>query len=120
MTPGNPLYFDALPDAQSVYNVYHFSVVPKGLTIKEAGNIQGAQANIWTEYIPTEQRADYMYMPRMTALAEVLWSGGTRYEFLPQSAAAALPAARCLKCSLSPARPCRDWWKKMCLPILLF
>ncbi len=79
MTPGNPLYFDAQPDAQSVYNVYHFSVVPKGLTKKEGDNIMGAQANLWTEYIPSEARADYMYMPRMTALAEVLWSGGNRY-----------------------------------------
>ncbi|PVY43745.1 family 20 glycosylhydrolase [Pontibacter virosus] len=74
MTPNSPLYFDALPDKNAVYNVYHFNVVPKGLNSAEARNILGAQANIWTEYIPSENRAEYMYMPRMTALSEVVWS----------------------------------------------
>ncbi|TSD66458.1 family 20 glycosylhydrolase [Inquilinus sp. KBS0705] len=74
MTPGNPLYFDAIPDKNSVPTVYDFNIIPKGLTDDEANNIIGAQANIWTEYIPSEKRADYMYMPRMTALAEVLWT----------------------------------------------
>lgn len=74
MTPGNPLYFDAIPDRNSVSNVYHFEPVPKALTAEEAKYIIGAQANIWSEMIPSEKRADFMYMPRMTALAEVLWT----------------------------------------------
>ncbi|MBS1661856.1 MAG: family 20 glycosylhydrolase [Bacteroidetes bacterium] len=74
MTPGNPLYFDATPDRNSLPAVYNFNPIPKGLTDAEARNIIGAQANIWTEYIPTERRADYMYMPRMTAMAEILWT----------------------------------------------
>jgi hexosaminidase len=80
MTPGSPLYFDAIPDKNSVPNVYNFNVVPKGITDLEAKNIIGAQANIWTEWIPTERRADYMYMPRMTALAEVLWTNHKDYD----------------------------------------
>ena len=79
MTPGNPLYFDGIPDAQSVKAVYDFNVVPKGLTAAEAKFIIGAQANIWTEHIPSENRADFMYMPRMTALAERLWSNTNDY-----------------------------------------
>jgi len=74
MTPGSPLYFDAKYDKNSDYNVYHFNPVPKALNAQEAKAIIGAQANIWTEYIPSEKRADYMFMPRMTALAEVLWT----------------------------------------------
>lgn len=74
MTPGNPLYFDGIPDRNSISNVYHFDPIPKSLTPEEAKFIIGAQANIWTEYIPSEQRADFMFMPRMTALAEVLWT----------------------------------------------
>ncbi|SFD77153.1 hexosaminidase [Chitinophaga sp. CF118] len=74
MTPGNPLYFDGIPDRNSISNVYHFEPVPKGLTPEEAKYIIGAQANIWTEMIPSEKRADFMFMPRMTALAEVLWT----------------------------------------------
>ncbi|HEY9044908.1 MAG TPA: family 20 glycosylhydrolase [Ohtaekwangia sp.] len=79
MTPGNPLYFDAQPDDQSIPNVYHFEPVPKGLDSISAKNIIGAQANTWTEYIPTETRADYMIMPRMTALSEVLWTHRQNY-----------------------------------------
>jgi hexosaminidase len=79
MTPGNPLYFDNIPDRNSLHAVYQFDPIPKGLTDAEAKNIIGAQANIWTEMIPTEARADYMYMPRMTALAEVLWTHRSDY-----------------------------------------
>ncbi|GGK78793.1 family 20 glycosylhydrolase [Rufibacter glacialis] len=79
MTPNSPLYFDALPDKNSLRNVYQFEVVPKGLNANEAKSILGAQANIWTEYIPSEARAEYMYMPRMTALAEVVWSKDRNY-----------------------------------------
>ena len=75
MTPGTPLYFDAPPNNHSLEDIYHFSVVPKGLTPQEATYIQGAQANLWAEYIPSENRADYLTMPRMTALAERLWTG---------------------------------------------
>jgi hexosaminidase len=74
MTPGTPLYFDSPADKNSIYNVYHFNPVPKNLTTEQAKLIIGAQANIWTENIPSEKRADYMYMPRMTALAELLWT----------------------------------------------
>ena len=79
MTPGNPLYFDAVPDKNSLPAVYNYNLIPAGLTAAEGKNIIGAQANIWTEYIPTENRADYMYMPRMTALAEVLWASHRDY-----------------------------------------
>ncbi len=78
MAPGNPLYFDGKYDKNSAYNVYHFNPIPKGLTAEQAKLIVGAQAQIWTEYVPTEQRADYQYMPRMTALAELLWTNDVR------------------------------------------
>ncbi len=79
MSPGNPLYFDTPPDRNSIDNVYHFNPIPKGLTDAEAKGIIGAQANLWTEYVPSENRADYMYMSRMTALAENLWSRNHNY-----------------------------------------
>ncbi|PYF75061.1 family 20 glycosylhydrolase [Pedobacter nutrimenti] len=74
MTPGDPLYFDRIPDRNSIAEVYRFNPVPKGLGQADAKFIIGAQANIWTEHIPSERRADFMFMPRMTALAEVLWT----------------------------------------------
>jgi hexosaminidase len=74
MSPGNPLYFDNLPDAHSLSNIYHFKVVPEKLTAEEAKFIIGAQANLWTEHVPSENRADYLYFPRLLALAERVWS----------------------------------------------
>ncbi|MFI5136283.1 MAG: family 20 glycosylhydrolase [Sphingobacteriales bacterium] len=77
MTPGTPLYFDNQPDKNSIYNVYHFNPIPTALSAEQAKFIIGAQANIWSETIPSEKRADYMFMPRMTALAEMLWTNNT-------------------------------------------
>ena len=74
MTPNNPLYFDYLPDKNSLAQVYQLQPTPAGLTATEAKAILGAQANLWTEMVPTENRADYMVLPRMTALAEVVWT----------------------------------------------
>ncbi|HUC79364.1 MAG TPA: family 20 glycosylhydrolase [Flavisolibacter sp.] len=79
MTPGNPMYFSDQPDKNSLPAVYNYEMIPKELTPTEAKRIVGGQGNLWTEYIPTEQRADYLYMPRLTALAENLWSGKKNY-----------------------------------------
>jgi hexosaminidase len=78
MAPGNPLYFDQFPDKSSLYNVYHFNPIPKGLTGAAVHNIIGIQACLWTERVPSEKRADYMTMPRMTAMAEVAWTDSSR------------------------------------------
>jgi hexosaminidase len=74
MTPGSNLYFDAPPGIRSVEGVYNLDIIPNGVTAQQAKQFVGAQANLWTEYIPTENRADYMVMPRMTALAELVWT----------------------------------------------
>ncbi|MBC6612621.1 family 20 glycosylhydrolase [Hymenobacter sp. BT507] len=80
MTPVSTLYFDNLPDKNSVEKVYNFDVVPADLDPATAQKaILGAQANLWTEQVPSENRADYMVMPRMTALAEVVWTNKTQY-----------------------------------------
>ncbi|WP_080054671.1 family 20 glycosylhydrolase [Spirosoma aerolatum] len=75
MTPVSTLYFDSPPGIRSVENVYNLAVVPPGVTTEQTKQFLGAQANIWTEYISTENRVDYMSMPRMTALSEVIWTG---------------------------------------------
>lgn len=79
MCPGTPLYFDNPEDAQSLENIYQFKVVPEKLSREEGKRIIGAQANIWTEQVPSENRADFLFMPRMTALAERLWSNSPDY-----------------------------------------
>ncbi|MBN2683073.1 MAG: beta-N-acetylhexosaminidase [Bacteroidales bacterium] len=85
MTPGSHMYFDhyqgepeteplAIGGNTSLAKVYEFEPIPTELNEKEAVHIIGLQANLWTEYIPTEQHLEYMYLPRMSALAEVAWT----------------------------------------------
>lgn len=69
--PGEPL---AIGGYLPLERVYQFEPVPDVLTTEQAKHIVGAQANIWTEYIKTPEQVEYMAMPRMAALAEVLWS----------------------------------------------
>jgi hexosaminidase len=40
--------------------------------------VLGAQAQLWTEYIPEARQLDYMTYPRACALAQVLWTGEGR------------------------------------------
>jgi hexosaminidase len=85
MTPGEFVYFDHAQGDPALEplniggylplaKVYSFEPTPPELTADEKKYILGAQANLWTEYIPTEQYAEYMVLPRMAALAEVLWT----------------------------------------------
>lgn len=86
MSPGKPCYFDHYqskdktkePLAIGGYNpldsVYAYNPTPKSLNAEEAKFIMGAQANVWTEYITSFKQVEYMSMPRMAALSEVLWT----------------------------------------------
>jgi len=85
MTPGSHCYFDhyqadpahepvAIGGLTTLKKVYAFEPVPPVLSPEEARHVLGAQANVWTEYIATPAHVEYMILPRMCALAEVLWS----------------------------------------------
>ena len=74
MTPTNPMYFDYVNNNTSIYNVYTMDVIYPDIPQDKKHLILGAQANLWAEYIPTEQQADYQMYPRMIALAERTWT----------------------------------------------
>jgi len=85
MTPGEYCYFDKYqadpitePTTIGGYlplsKVYQFEPVPSELNTKEAKHILGPQANVWTEYMPTEKSVEHMAFPRLSAMAEVAWS----------------------------------------------
>jgi hexosaminidase len=54
--------------------VYKYEPIPAELPDADGRYILGAQANIWTEYMTTASKVEYMIFPRVTALCEVLWS----------------------------------------------
>jgi hexosaminidase len=68
------LELPAVKEYLPLSKVYSFEPVPDNLTADEAKHILGAQANVWTEYISTPWQVQYMTLPRMAAMAEVVWS----------------------------------------------
>jgi hexosaminidase len=54
--------------------VYALEPVPTNLPASCQARILGAQANVWTEYMPSFKHVEYMVFPRLCALAEVDWS----------------------------------------------
>lgn len=91
MTPTSHMYFDyyqaktgepiAIGGLIDLEKVYSYEPVPSGIDLNEASRIMGAQGNIWTEYIKTPEKVEYMGVPRMTALSEVVWSKRKNRDF---------------------------------------
>ena len=91
MTPTSHLYFDyhqaktgeplAIGGLITLEKVYSYEPIPDGLDINQATRILGAQGNVWTEYIKTPEMAEYMSVPRMTALSEIVWSKRKKRDF---------------------------------------
>ena len=84
MSPTSHLYFDyyqakngeplAIGGLIPLDKVYSYEPVPQELDLNQATKILAAQGNVWTEYIKTPEMVEYMSIPRMTALSEVVWS----------------------------------------------
>jgi hexosaminidase len=85
MTPVSHSYFDyyqgppelepvAGGSVTTVSKVYQFDPVVESMTVEEAKHVLGGQANLWAEHVPTESHSQYMIFPRLTALAETVWS----------------------------------------------
>ena len=85
MTPGSGgLYLDhaqgrtdeplSIGGYTSLAKTYSYNPTPAALTPDQQKFIIGVQANLWSEYISTETKAEYMYYPRVLALSEVAWS----------------------------------------------
>ena len=70
-TAGEPL---AIGGFLPIEAVYAFDPVPADLEPQYRAHILGAQAQLWTEYLPGPKQVEYMAFPRLTALSEVLWT----------------------------------------------
>lgn len=92
MTPLQHVYFDfyqshsideppAIHGLTRLADVYRFNPVPEELPPAQRKYILGAQGNLWTEYVPDAATAERMILPRMSALAEVLWTPQDRRTF---------------------------------------
>jgi hexosaminidase len=78
LSPRRPLYFDFVQDESheigrrwdgfnDLQQVYNFPG-------HDDAKVLGIQASMWTETVQTEERADFMIFPRLTAIAEAAWT----------------------------------------------
>ena len=84
-SPEEPVAVGAWPYVTTWEKVYAMSVVPEGLDPLLRGRVRGAQAQLWTEYIDSAARLDYMAFPRLCAFSEVVWgTAGDVEDFRPR------------------------------------
>lgn len=87
LTPARPLYFNYRQSAaadeapgrfalNTLENVYDFNPEPASLSPEQRQHILGVQANLWTEYVISSDRVDWMLYPRTAALSEIAWTTG--------------------------------------------
>ena len=85
MTPGRYCYLDHTQDAPFLEpesiggylpldSVYVYEPVEASMPAEKHHHLLGVQANLWSEYVVTDEHAEYMYWPRAIALAETGWS----------------------------------------------
>lgn len=85
MTPGRYCYLDHTQDAPfkepesiggylPLDSVYVYEPVEPSMPAVKVHHLKGVQANLWSEYVVTDDHAEYMYWPRAIALAETGWS----------------------------------------------
>jgi hexosaminidase len=85
MTPGSYCYFNAYQGKReteppagggilTLEHVYSFDPLPPQLDSNQIKHVLGAQGCLWSEYISTPEHVEYMALPRIAALAEVVWS----------------------------------------------
>jgi hexosaminidase len=76
-SPVEPVAVHAVPYVTTWEKVYSFAVIPDALDPVHHHHVRGAQVQLWTEYIDTVARLDYMAFPRLCAFSEVVWGSAS-------------------------------------------
>lgn len=71
-SPNEPLTVGRLSTLEKIYN-YNPTPVDS-LSIEEQKYILGVQANLWSEYLTSPAKLNYMLYPRVFALSEIAWT----------------------------------------------
>lgn len=80
VSPTSHCYFDYDVATLDLRQVYTFDPVPSKLTESETRHVLGGEMNLWSEYIPPARLQNMMF-PRMTAMAECLWTRPPERDF---------------------------------------
>jgi hexosaminidase len=92
MAPNDYIYFDhyqgkpeeepmGFPGYNPLEKVYAYNPLPASLSAEQQKHIIGAEACVWTEYMPTPAKVEYMILPRMLAFSELSWTPSERKNY---------------------------------------
>lgn len=94
LCPRLPFYFDFVQDSSNIagrrwqggFNplkrVYDFSLATLPFSVDgRLSQVEGIQANLWTETVRTTERMYYMTFPRLIAFAEAAWTAPAARDF---------------------------------------
>ncbi len=93
MTPTDHCYFDYYQSENSneplaiggylpLDSVYSYEPIPEELSTEEQQFILGVQGNVWTEYMKTPEKVQYMVFPRIFAMSEIQWTPPEQKEYI--------------------------------------
>ena len=66
---------------QPLKNVYKFNPQPDTVDEAMLPHLLGVQGNLWTEYVPTDEHAEFQLYPRAFAIAEIGWTPQEEKDF---------------------------------------
>jgi hexosaminidase len=78
----------------TVQEAYGFEPVPAGLTAEEAEHVLGGQGQLWSEWIESGRDVERQGFPRLSALAEAVWTPVERRDYPDFAARLATHVAR--------------------------
>lgn len=86
MTPAGVTYLSSkqlleLGGNRGIRRIYDFKVRPDTLPEAVAKHIIGVQACLWSERVDTPERAEYLILPRLSALSELAWADPKQHDF---------------------------------------
>ncbi len=92
MAPNDYIYFDhyqakpeqepmGFPGFNPLERVYSYNPVPPSLSPEQQKHILGAEACVWTEYMATPAKVEYMTLPRLFAFSEIAWTALDRKNY---------------------------------------
>lgn len=81
MSKHQAFYFDHPYAIRPLKSTYKFSPGKFRITKPDEKNILGVEGEMWTEWIPTREKLEFMLHPRMEALSEVAWTDESSRNF---------------------------------------
>ncbi len=79
--PVAPFYFSQPSQPHSLRSIYEYSLHTDKMDDRQRNLVMGVQGCLWAEGVPTIERAEYLFFPRMLSLSELAWTQPDRKNY---------------------------------------